>query len=95
MRSVVYGAPVVSLIGDHHAARVGFDILSIVGAEEFAAPDIETYVATAAGLAGNAQKLREMRNESRERLIRSPLGDGPGFARDFEAALRQMWQRWC
>jgi protein O-GlcNAc transferase len=89
------GAPVVSLIGDHHAARVGFDILSIVGAEEFAAPDIETYVATAAGLAGNAQKLREMRNESRERLIRSPLGDGPGFARDFEAALRQMWQRWC
>ena len=54
------GVPMVSLIADHHAARVGFDLLSQVGIAEFAAPDIDRYVATAIALAGDLPQLTEL-----------------------------------
>jgi len=31
----------------------------------------------------------------RQRMLDSPLMDGPSFARDIEAAYRQMWRTWC
>jgi protein O-GlcNAc transferase len=89
------GVPMVALIGDHHAARVGFDLLSLVGLEELAAPDLDAYVATAVALANDVPRLETWRGESRERMRRSPLCDGPRFARSFEDGLRQMWRHWC
>jgi protein O-GlcNAc transferase len=89
------GVPVVSLIGDRHAARVGFDLLSRVGLSELAAPDRDGYVALAAKLAGDLTRLQRVRGELRERMRRSPLCDAAGFARRFEAGLRMMWREWC
>jgi len=89
------GVPVVSLIGDRHAGRVGLDLLSRVGLSELAAPNIDSYVATAAGLARDLPALARLRGGLRERLRASPLCDAPRFARDFEAALRRMWRHWC
>ena len=88
------GVPVVSLIGDRHAARVGFDLLSIVGLDELAAPTVEAYITIAVGLSQCPQRLVRFRRDLRERLQQSPLGDAPGFARAFERALREMWQAW-
>jgi len=31
----------------------------------------------------------------RARLASSPLLDAPAFARDVEAAWRDMWRQWC
>lgn len=89
------GVPVVSLIGDHHAARVGFDLLGQVGLAELAAPDLEAYIARAIDLAGDLPRLARLRGELRERMRRSPLCDAPRFARAFEAGLREMWRHWC
>jgi protein O-GlcNAc transferase len=89
------GVPMVSLIGDHHAARVGFDLLSQVGIAEFAASDIEHYVATAVALADDLPRLTQLRQELRGRMRASPLCDAPRFARAFEDGLRRMWQEWC
>jgi protein O-GlcNAc transferase len=89
------GVPVVSLIGDRHAGRVGLDLLSRVALDALAAPDIESYVATALGLAHDLPALARLRGELRGRMRASPLCDAPRFARDFEAALRQMWREWC
>jgi predicted O-linked N-acetylglucosamine transferase (SPINDLY family) len=92
--AMLMGVPVVSLIGDRHAARVGFDLLSIVGLDDLAAPTVADYIATAARLAQDLSRLTDLRRTLRERLHQSPLGDAPRFARNFENALRQMWQSW-
>jgi predicted O-linked N-acetylglucosamine transferase (SPINDLY family) len=89
------GVPVVAVIGDHHAARVGFDLLSRVGLEDLAAPNPDAYVATAIALARDVPRLETLRGELRERMRRSPLCDGPRFARSFEDGLRRMWRHWC
>jgi predicted O-linked N-acetylglucosamine transferase (SPINDLY family) len=89
------GVPVVSLIGDRHSARVGFDLLSQVDLAELAAPDIDSYIAIAVALANDLPRLQRLRGELRERMRASPLCDAPRFARAFEAALRAMWRQWC
>ncbi len=89
------GVPVISLIGEGHAGRVGFDLLNRLGLPEFAAPDVDGYVATAVALAQDLPRLRALRAGLRTRMHASPLCDARGFARAFEHALRQMWHRWC
>lgn len=89
------GVPVVTLVGDRHSARVGFDLVSQVGLAGLAAPDIDAYVASAVALAGDCARLQEMRSELRGRMRASPLCDAPRFARDFEEGLRMMWREWC
>lgn len=89
------GVPVVSLIGDRHSGRVGFDLLSQVGLAELAATDSDSYCATAMALANDLPRLQRLRRELRERMRASPLCDAPRFARAFEGALRAMWQQWC
>ena len=89
------GVPMITLIGERHAARVGVDLLTQVGLAELAAPDVDTYVALSIGLARDLPRLTQLRGALRARLRASPICDGPRFARDFEAALRDMWGAWC
>ncbi|MBS3734274.1 MAG: tetratricopeptide repeat protein [Phycisphaerae bacterium] len=89
------GVPVVTLIGDRHVSRVGLSILSSVGLERFAAADAEQYVATAVATAGDVDALATLRSSLRDRMAGSPLCDRDGFARDLEAAYRDIWQRTC
>ncbi len=89
------GLPVVSRIGPGHASRVGLSLLNAVGLPEFACGSDEAFVQTAVDLARDPAKLTSLRAGMRQRLASSPLGDGPGFARAFEQALRQMWRTWC
>jgi predicted O-linked N-acetylglucosamine transferase (SPINDLY family) len=39
--------------------------------------------------------LRTLRAGMRDRLLRSPLMDHPGFTRELEGAYREVWRRWC
>lgn len=89
------GAPVVALAGDRHSGRVGASILANAGLANLVARDAANYVDIAAGLAGDAARLAELRRTMRERLAASPLLDRAGFLRALEGAYRQMWQAWC
>ncbi len=89
------GVPVVSLIGEHHASRVGFSILSQVGLEFFAVSTPQDYVAKATALAQNLEALVKIRGSMRQRMTESALCDTKAFAAHVEVAYRKMWHRWC
>ena len=53
------------------------------------------YVDTAVRLAADPTGLAAIRAGLRQRMLESPLMDGPSFARDMEAGYRQVWRAWC
>jgi predicted O-linked N-acetylglucosamine transferase (SPINDLY family) len=66
-----------------------------LGLPELIAPSPEQYVRIAAELANDLPRLANLRATLRDRMQASPLMDAPRFARNIEAAYREMWQRWC
>lgn len=89
------GVPMVGLLGRRHAARVGASLLGRIGLGELLAATPQEYVEIAATLAQDRPRLAALRDGMRARLRASPLCDGPGFARQVEAAYRTMWRLWC
>jgi len=89
------GVPVVTLVGRTHAGRVGASLLSRVGLDALVTSSRDEYVAAAAKLARDLPELAHLRTRLRGRVARSPLVARAAFARDVEAAFRQMWRLWC
>ena len=89
------GVPVIGIVGDRHAGRVGASLLHAVGHDELLAPDVDGYVRLASDVAGNAERLGHYHQCLRDEMRASPLMDAPRFARHFEAALLEMWQQSC
>ncbi|HMD54065.1 MAG TPA: tetratricopeptide repeat protein [Phycisphaerae bacterium] len=93
--SLWMGVPVVTLIGKTEVGRAGWSQLCNVGLQELAARTPEEYVNIAAKLAGDLPRLKELRAALRPRMQTSPLMDAKRFARNVEAAYRDMWRKWC
>lgn len=89
------GVPVVALEGRRHSGRVGATLLRAVGLDGLVAAGEADYAALAVGLARDPARLAALRAGLRERVAGSPLCDGSGFARRFEAALRGLWRQAC
>jgi protein O-GlcNAc transferase len=89
------GVPVLTRRGDRFIAHVGESMLTTVGLPGWIARDDNDFVRKAVSHAGNLRALAKLRSGLRTKLVESPLCDGPRFARNFEAALRGMWQAWC
>lgn len=93
--SLWMGVPVITLVGDAHAGRVGLSLLSQIGLTELACADQEEYKTMACKLARDLPRLKILRQGLRQRLCQSPLSDGQKHARAVEAAYREMWRMWC
>jgi predicted O-linked N-acetylglucosamine transferase (SPINDLY family) len=89
------GVPVVSLAGETAVSRAGLSLLSNIGLPELVAFSQDQYVHLACDLAKDIPRLAALRAALRERMLQSPLMDRQRFARDVEAAYREMWRRWC
>jgi predicted O-linked N-acetylglucosamine transferase (SPINDLY family) len=89
------GVPVVTLAGRTAVGRAGVSLLSNVGLPELIAQTEDQYIRIASDLAANLPYLAQVRKGLRERMQKSPLADGPRFARHMDDALRSLWQRWC
>jgi protein O-GlcNAc transferase len=89
------GVPVVTLRGNRHASRVGASLLTQAGLTDWIAGSVDDYVEIALALAADPEQLRVLRGSLRQRVMASPMCDGPDFARRMENACRAMWRVWC
>lgn len=89
------GVPVVTVVGNMHAGRVGASLLSAVGTPELVAAGVDDYIRIAIELAADRPRLEAMRSSLRERMAASPLCDARGHAARVEAEYRRVWRRWC
>lgn len=89
------GVPVITLLGDRHAGRVGASLLSSIGFPAGITRSRDEYVLTARLLAENPRLLKTMRQTLRNTVMQSPLCDSKGHAARLEQMFRAAWQAWC
>jgi protein O-GlcNAc transferase len=89
------GVPVLTLAGRAHVSRVGVSLLSAAGMDEFVCDSPDQYILKAIGMAGDANRLADLRNGLRARLKVSPLTDARRISASIEVAYRGMWRRFC
>jgi protein O-GlcNAc transferase len=95
MDSFWMGVPVLTLVGNRAVGRAGWCLLSNLRLTELVGRTPDEFVRIATELASDLPRLQHLRSTLRTRMQQSPLMDAPKFARNIEAAYRQMWQTWC
>jgi predicted O-linked N-acetylglucosamine transferase (SPINDLY family) len=91
MEALWMGVPVLTLAGHHLLARQGASLLSNAGLPQWIASDAEDFLRRGVAHAADLHGLARLRLQLRAQISASPLLDGQRFARDFAAALEQMW----
>ncbi|MFM7136608.1 MAG: tetratricopeptide repeat protein [Planctomycetota bacterium] len=89
------GVPIITLVGDRYASRMGLSVLTALGLDDLAAPTEEQFIARATALANDLPRLSALRAGLRQRMRQSPVMDAPALARNIEAAYRRIWEAWC
>ncbi len=90
------GVPVLSLCGRDAISRTCLSIAANCGlAETLVVTAPQQFVERAITLVADLQRLNALRQQILPRLQKSPLMDLARFARNLEAAYREMWQTWC
>lgn len=85
------GVPVVSLVGWHHAGRVGASLLTAAGLGDWLADTPDAFVAIASFRAANLGALGGLREGLRSTIAASTLCDAAGFTYRLEAGMRDAW----
>ncbi len=93
--SLWMGVPVVSRVGETCVGRGGLSQLFQVDLLALAADSDAGFTAAALALAQDLPHLAALRAKLRGRLSDSPLTDATRFARNLEAAYRQLWRDYC
>jgi predicted O-linked N-acetylglucosamine transferase (SPINDLY family) len=93
--ALLAGVPVVALWGTNFTGRVAATLLSRIGASELASASHKDYVRTACALAADEAGMAILRKNLGQQLRASDLCDGAAYAKNVEAAYRNMWHNWC
>ena len=89
------GVPSLTLAGGTSVSRAGKSIVHAANLPELCANTPEEFVRIGSELAGDGDRLRDLRQSMRDRLLASPLMDHRGFAQKLQAGYRQTWRAWC
>lgn len=93
--TMLMGVPMITWPRALATSRQTFSVLGNCGMERFAARSADDLVNLARDVASDLPRLAELRSALRDHLHASPAMDGPRFARNMEAAYREMWHHWC
>jgi protein O-GlcNAc transferase len=93
MESLWMGVPVLTLQGDSLVARQGVGILMNADLSNWIAQDKDEYLTKAINFSADLDQLAIIRLGLREQVLSSPLFDAKQFSKDFEHALRTIWQQ--
>ncbi len=85
------GVPVIALIGETFASRVAGSLLANIGAPELATESWDEYRNLACELFKASDTLAGLRQRVSDGRTHQPLFDTTTFAKEFEAALDQLW----
>ena len=89
------GVPVLCLEGDAYVSRQGLLQNKCLGLEAFIARDKSEFVEKAVQISNNPSLLKQLRENLRRMLERSPLMDFDGYAREFGGMLQRWWNKRC
>ena len=90
MEALWQGVPVLTFWGDRWASRISASLLREAGLGDYVTENVEEYIARAIALAqdpSTPDRLQTLREQSRERLGRSPACDVTAFSRHMESLL--------
>ena len=93
MESLWMGVPVITLQGETLVSRQGVGILMNAGLSNWIATDKAEYLTKAIDFSSDLNQLAITRSGLREQVLSSPLFDAKQFSKDFEHALRTIWQQ--
>lgn len=93
--SLFMGVPVVTLAGEHFAARHSVSHLSNVGLLDCVTTSTDAYIDRAMELAKDLHALTELRAGLRRQVVASPLCDAARFGKSLGAGLRHAWHDYC
>lgn len=88
--SLWQGVPVVTLMGERFSSRYGASLLQAAGCADLITKTRQDYIETAAALAGNPERLQNLRHSLRRIYSEGGLNDSDRFARDLEQAYFEM-----
>ena len=83
------GVPVVTLIGDSHAGRVGASLLTHAGLAEDVASAVNLYIDRAVALARSPELRAQKRRDLRKTVGASLMMDPHRYARALESAWEE------
>lgn len=84
------GVPVISLVGELHAARVGYSLLSAVKLEGLATTSVDDFVGLSVAFSEDRNQLAALRSHLRMVVASSPLCDRTRFTKGLEDAYQKM-----
>jgi protein O-GlcNAc transferase len=87
------GLPVLTCVGDAFASRVAASLLSAVELPELATRTLAEYEELAVELAGNSQRLREIKQTLARNRLSAPLFDTRLYTKHLEAAYLRIYER--
>jgi len=83
------GVPVVTMVGDSFASRMGYSLMSNLELGNLVAATQDEFVRIATALASDAGQLSTLRRGLRARMRASPVVDAKRFTRSLEATILQ------
>ncbi|MBN2468420.1 MAG: tetratricopeptide repeat protein [Deltaproteobacteria bacterium] len=83
--------PVVTLVGESHAQRVGYSILKNLNLDQLIAFSEDEYVSIAVNLATHADRIDILKTKMRKRLLASSICNPRVITREMELYYKKIW----